>query len=232
MQNTNNIIEDNYGYEIPSLENTKKLLIMLHGYLSNGDDMIEITKLFSKLKDTYFVSLNAIKKDTQDSSRYYWFDLQDKIDEKIITEELQKSQNKIYDLIDFKYNQILNKIKKEKNFSNNNEEIETMLLGFSQGAITALDIACFSNIPITKVVAFSGIFSHIKEKTNILKEKKIKPQICLIHGKEDDVISYKYCEDAYRKLKRLNLTVEQHLINALGHSIDLKGIKIAENFLN
>ena len=48
-----------------------------------------------------------------------------------------------------------------------------------------------------------------------------KPNICLIHGKKDDVVPSRMMETSKLIFKENNFSIETHLIDNLGHSIDI-----------
>ena len=58
-----------------------------------------------------------------------------------------------------------------------------------------------------------------------------KPKICLIHGKEDEVVPKKMMESTEIVLKESDIDINTHLIKNLGHSINQEGLEIGQNFL-
>ena len=58
------------------------------------------------------------------------------------------------------------------------------------------------------------------------------PPILLINGDQDELIPIQEQEIAVKALKQENISVENHIVIGLGHSIDLEGIQLAQEFLS
>jgi phospholipase/carboxylesterase len=92
----------------------------------------------------------------------------------------------------------------------------TVLVGFSQGAMMALEAAaqCGDGVLAGRVVALSGRYSELPESV---------PQettLFLVHGKADPVIHYGFTVEAARHLLALGADVVADVIPFLGHEID------------
>ena len=55
--------------------------------------------------------------------------------------------------------------------------------------------------------------------------------ICLIHGEKDEVVPSRMMITSKSIFKENNFSIETHLIDNLGHSIDNKGLDIGQKFL-
>lgn len=191
----------------------KNLMIMLHGYGSNGDDLMALKPFFDRLlPDTYFYSPNGIEECELGVYGYQWFSLMDRTDE-AIQRELDTKGEKIKEMIEAKM--------KEVGVSHEN----TILLGFSQGTMLSMYLNLSSDVAFKAVLGFSGRLFLPKEVKN-----KTTP-ICLIHGKDDDVVPYSSLDLAKGQLDRLGIKVDTLGIENLAHSIDMEGINFAVNFL-
>jgi phospholipase/carboxylesterase len=91
----------------------------------------------------------------------------------------------------------------------------TALLGFSQGAAMALDVATGGDqpLPLSAVIGCSG-YPH----------RDWRPQaggtpVLLTHGLEDPVVSAEHCERLLALLQAAGIRVERHLFRG-GHGID------------
>ena len=56
--------------------------------------------------------------------------------------------------------------------------------------------------------------------------------ILLINGDQDELIPIQEQEIAVKALKQENISVESHVVIGLGHSINLEGIQMAQEFLS
>lgn len=92
----------------------------------------------------------------------------------------------------------------------------TAVVGFSQGAIMALEAAQAQAGLAARIVALSGRYAqlptHAPEKTTLH----------LIHGKSDPVIHYGHCVSAAERLVGLGGDVTADVIPFLGHEINEK----------
>jgi phospholipase/carboxylesterase len=79
--------------------------------------------------------------------------------------------------------------------------------------------------PFKAILGFSGRLFLPKDITNT------KTPICLIHGKDDDVVPYSSLDLAKGQLDRLGVKVDTLGIENLAHSIDMEGINFAVEFL-
>ena len=94
------------------------------------------------------------------------------------------------------------------------EPTATAIVGFSQGAIMALEAAQTEAGLVARVVALSGRYAqlptHAPEKTTLH----------LIHGKSDPVIHYGHCVSAAERLVGLGGDVTADVIPFLAHEIN------------
>jgi phospholipase/carboxylesterase len=89
----------------------------------------------------------------------------------------------------------------------------TALVGFSQGAIMALESTQLGSALAARVVALSGRFSSLPEAA---------PEGCtlhLIHGKQDSVIPYAHTVHAAERLVKLGADVTADVIPLVAHEI-------------
>jgi phospholipase/carboxylesterase len=101
----------------------------------------------------------------------------------------------------------------------------TALIGFSQGAIMALEGVKAEPYLASRVVAFNGRYATLPESAST------STTIHLIHGDIDGVIDVKYAFDASEKITELGGDVTLDVIDNLGHAIDDRSIQIALDHL-
>lgn len=98
-------------------------------------------------------------------------------------------------------------------------------VGFSQGAIIALQIAA-TREPPAAVVAFAGRLA-----TQITSDATRKPPILLSHGAQDAVIPEHEARQAFQAFKAAGYPVELRVRQGQGHSIDATQIEDMVTFL-
>ena len=192
------------------------LVILLHGIGADAFDLIPLAKYWAlTLKKTKFYSLHAPYPCKLTPSGKQWFDLEDRDQTRILKEiELVKPM-----IITF-----LKKKLKDYNL----QYKDLILVGFSQGTMVALNLTLTMKEEVKGVLGYSGGVILTKSgKIEIIS----KPNICLVHGKNDEVVPKKMMETTKIILKDNNIDVDTHLIENLGHSIDQKGLEIGQNFL-
>ena len=192
------------------------LVILLHGIGADAFDLIPLAKYWAlTLKKTKFYSLHAPYPCRLAPLGKQWFDLEDRDQTRILKEiELVKPM-----IITF-----LKKKLKDYNL----QYKDLILVGFSQGTMVALNLTLTMKEEVRGVLGYSGGVILTKSgKIEIIS----KPNICLVHGKNDEVVPKKMMETTKIILKDNNIDVDTHLIENLGHSIDQKGLEIGQNFL-
>ncbi|HEY3591860.1 MAG TPA: esterase [Buttiauxella sp.] len=101
----------------------------------------------------------------------------------------------------------------------------TALIGFSQGAIMALEGVKAEPELASRVVAFNGRYAQLPVSATT------STTIHLIHGDDDQVIDVKHAFEASEALTRAGGDVTLDVIDDLGHAIDERSIQIALDHL-
>jgi dienelactone hydrolase len=99
------------------------------------------------------------------------------------------------------------------------------LVGFSQGAATALYAGLHRQKRIAGVVAFSGALSGA---AHLLGEIASKPP--LVHGEEDNVVPFQSMANAKSALEAAGVKVRAVAGPGLGHAIDGAGDRTGRRF--
>jgi len=213
-------------YEYCQTKKPKYLVVFLHGYGANGQNLISLAQDFSEvINDGFFISPNAIEPwEGGFPNSYQWFSLyqiQSGNDQRKSLNQISdqiKNSNKI--LQDF-----LNLQLKKLNLNHSN----LILIGFSQGSMMANYQAMISQQKLAGVISYSG---KIIEPTSIGEKILSKTKTCLIHGKQDSVLDFSNFLDAKKILTNLQIPFEAHGLDNLDHAIDHRGIVIAKQFIN
>lgn len=193
----------------------KKLVVLLHGLGSDGNDLLGLAPFFQNSFPHYhFYAPNGVEKCDMSPFGYQWFSLKNR-DPDAMRQDMERTAQQILDIIEDKLNEL--KLTYE----------DLILIGFSQGTMMSLYLAFAYEFSVAAVVGFSGAFLPPE-----LIHNKQTP-VCLIHGRDDDVVSFSSMEDAKERLNKAGvMSVETHPITNLTHTIDLSGINYAKEFLN
>ena len=107
------------------------------------------------------------------------------------------------------------------------------LVGFSQGTMMSLHVGLRRAVPPVAIVGYSGIFV-LPEKAApdaIAGEIRSRPPVLLIHGTQDDLIPVQALLQSAQALAALEVPVEWHLSEGVGHGIDQEGLRHGGEFL-
>jgi phospholipase/carboxylesterase len=99
---------------------------------------------------------------------------------------------------------------------------DTVLIGFSQGAIMVLEAAvhCGSDPLAGRVVSFSGRFAQLPQTP------LAGATVFMVHGKGDPVMHYGYTVEAAQHLVALGADVVADVMPGLGHGIDAAALEL------
>lgn len=205
MQNVKRYLE---GQELESVSGeVKKLMILLHGIGSDGNDLIELVPYFQReIQDMHAISPNAIEDYDSAPFGFQWFSLRSR-EESIMLKEIERANNTLKDYI----NKQLDRFKLTPQ--------DLILAGFSQGGMLALHHALMRKEQLFAAICFSGAL--IIDETKI--QNKDTP-IIMVHGKYDNVVDVNYMQLSVQKLQSLGVKVKSHIVENLRHSIDLEAV--------
>lgn len=208
-------------YEYSDVKNPKYLVIFLHGYGANGENLIELAHEFKRaVPDAHFISPNAIEPwEGGFPHAYQWFSLSAGFERKslaVMGPNIKRANKILGSFIDVQLARF-------------NLTVENLfIVGFSQGAMMAMYQGFIKSKKPAGVIAFSGklIFPEMLGEQTLSR-----PNICLIHGEADSVVPFASFLEAKKLLEEQNLPFESHAIPHLDHSIDIHGIRMAQNFI-
>jgi phospholipase/carboxylesterase len=194
----------------------RQLAVLLHGWGADGPNLIDLADAFAPvLPDAQFIAPNAPFVCEVNPYGYQWFSLMDRQPQHMLA-----GARKAADIL----NHFLDEELKALSLDNS----KLILIGFSQGTMTALQVSLRRAPTIAAMVGFSGALIGAD---TLAKEITARPPVCLIHGEMDDVVPFASLKAAGEALKAHGVPVETHARPFLGHSIDMDGIKIAAEFL-
>ena len=192
------------------------LLLLLHGYGSNEEDLFSFA---SELPDHYYVISVRAPYDLQYGS-YAWYAIDFDADEKKFSDlnQARSSRDVIADFID----------ELVANYPIDTNNIT--LIGFSQGCILSYAVALSYPEKIQRVVAMSGYFNTEIAKDNFEKNNFSNLTFFASHGSVDQVVPV----DWARKAKPLldNLGIENvYKEYPIGHGISPQNFYDFKNWL-
>lgn len=206
------------GPMLPPLsgEAPKQVVVLLHGYGSDGSDLIALaTHWRDLLPDALFVSPNAPEGVPGNPHGYQWFALDlDRPDSRQTGLPLARPV-----VVEF-----LRALWAQTGLGAK----DTILAGFSQGAMMALHVGISLEEPVMGIIAFSGAFVPPE---GFADGNKARPPICLVHGDQDQVVDPQLSVEAAEMLRRAGYEVNFHLSPGIGHGISPDGLGFASAFI-
>jgi phospholipase/carboxylesterase len=190
-------------------------VVFLHGYGSNGDDLMGLAPLMAPpLPHIAFFGPNA-PRPTVFGMGYQWFsDAGGTFDDRTgIAEATTLLEDYLTTTVWGTHG-----ISPQK----------TVLVGFSQGTMTALFAAPRLKQKIAGVVGFSGRLMYAQE---LADGSGHRLPVLLAHGTDDDVVPATDSQRAQEALTALGFAVQTAFYPDLPHSIDMRGISDALRFI-
>jgi phospholipase/carboxylesterase len=208
-------------HEYGMTKSPKFLVIMLNGYGANGENLIELANEFQPIiQDAYFIAPNAIEPwEGGFPNSYQWFSLYAGVERNALDILAPKIKNA---------NQILLKFIEDQLARFNLSFENLILIGFSQGSMMSIYQGLIMPKKIAGIISFSG---KVVEPLSVGDEIISKPDICLIHGTHDSVLPFANFHEAQKILNQYQIPFEAHAIENLDHTIDIRAVRIAQNFI-
>jgi phospholipase/carboxylesterase len=200
----------------------RQLVVFLHGYGADGNDLIEIGRAWQPLMPhAAFVSPHAPEACGQAPMGRQWFPLTFRD-----PDERWRGVNKAAPILEA----FLDAGLKRRSLPPSS----LALVGFSQGTMMALHVGLRRSIAPLAIVGYSGLLvvPSQGDLTKVAPEIRSRPPILLVHGDRDDLIPVEALFLASSGLAALEIPVEWHLSAGVGHGIDQEGLRHGGEFLS
>lgn len=209
----------------------RHLIVLLHGYGSNGDDLIGLAPYFSQaLPDAAFYSPHAPEPwEGGMMGGRQWFSLVGYDPEAFRRNPetmagLEKAFLQGAERSAAVLNTFLDRILAEHKLTSRH----LALIGFSQGTMMALHTAPRRKDAIAGVVGFSGA---IVSGDRLAAEAVSRPPFLLVHGDADPVVPVEALGEVQKALQSARIPFQSRVVPDLQHGIDPTGAALAAQFL-
>ncbi len=199
----------------------RQLVVFLHGYGADGNDLIELGRAWQQLlPEAAFVSPNAPQPCGQAPTGREWFAMTFRD-----PDEHWIGVNAAAPVVE----RFLDAELKRRNLPPG----ALALVGFSQGTMMALHVGLRRPQGPAAIVGYSGIFvlPHQAKPDAVAPDIRSRPPVLLVHGDRDDLIPVQATFMTSQALAALAVPVEWHISSGIGHGIDGEGLRHGGEFL-
>jgi phospholipase/carboxylesterase len=194
----------------------RQLVILAHGYGSNGEDLIGLAPYWARvLPEAAFVSPNAPEPVPGFPGGHQWFPIT-RLDPREMAAGAARAARFLDRFIDAELSRY------------GLAPSACALVGFSQGTMMSLHVGLRRAEPLAAVVGFSGA---LVGADSLAAEVKSRPPVLLAHGDADDMVPVDALFAALDGLAAARTPARFHLTPGLGHSIAEDGLSLAGAFL-
>jgi phospholipase/carboxylesterase len=194
----------------------RHLVVFLHGYGADGNDLIGIGRQWSQLlPDAAFVSPHAPEPCGMSPMGKQWFALTFRD-----PDERWRGVNQARPALDAFLDAELAR--------HGLDDSQLSLVGFSQGTMMALHVGLRRKMAPASIVGYSGVLvgdEHLKA------EMTQAAPVLLVHGDEDEVIPPQALLMSAQGLGAAGVPVEWHMSQGIGHGIDPEGLMHGVSFI-
>lgn len=192
---------------LPKSKKPESLLILLHGYGSNGADLFSMKDQAIEVLGENIAILSpdapfACEMGMGEDYRQ-WFSLSDYSKDKL-DQGAKQAYPYVKDFILAQSTRLGLPLSK------------VVLAGFSQGCMMSLYTSLRLDEPLAAVIGWSGM---LLGEDKLDDELKSRPKIQLWHGDQDDVVPPQMTGVAEEILKKHGLDVQAYLIKGMGHGV-------------
>ena len=194
----------------------KNAVILCHGYGGDGKDISILAGYWrSYLPDTIFICPDAPEKCDASPSGFQWFDLMDQTPEQILSKSL---------VAEIELNKLIDEVKEKNSLSAN----QIVIGGFSQGCMISLQTGIKRKDKINSIIGYSG---KIIDTEHLGKNIASRPNIILMHGDMDQVVTIDGLLEAKEFFSKNNYEIETKIFKNCEHRIPTEGSSLGLQFI-
>ena len=211
----------NYNLDVTSILPISKnkphhAIVLCHGYGGDGKDISALAINWQRfLPDAIFLCPNAPEVCSINPQGYQWFDLNSEKEEAILEKSLV-AEEKLNTFID----QVLDNLQLEPN--------NLALVGFSQGCMISVQVGIKKKEQINCLIGYSGKVINQKHLSDNINSK---PQMFLMHGENDTIVSPTHLLEAKEYLKKQGINAKIKMFKKCEHRIPVEGSSLGLGFL-
>ena len=195
------------------------LMVLLHGYGADGDDLMGLANTMAPyFPDTVFVAPDAPEKCAGNAAGYQWFSVP-QVDGASEEDAVSGMMQSAVDLDAY-----LDTVMQEEGITPD----KTVVFGFSQGTMMALQVVPRRADPVAGIVGFSG---SLMLPDALRDEVVTKPPVMLLHGDKDEVVPPEALNKAEFALDTLGFEVYAFVMENAAHGIASDGLSVATGFM-
>jgi phospholipase/carboxylesterase len=205
----------------PRSGTARQLVVFLHGYGADGNDLIDIGRAWQGLlPDAAFVSPHAPRPCGQAPMGREWFPL------------TFRDSNERWTGVSAAAPQ-LNAFLDAELQRRNLPSTALALVGFSQGTMMALHVGLRRRESPAAIVGYSGmlVIPENIDPDRFAAEIVSRPPVLLVHGDQDQLIPVQALMHAAQGLSALDVPVQWHVSPGVAHGIDQEGLRHGGEFL-
>jgi phospholipase/carboxylesterase len=199
----------------------KQLVVFLHGYGADGNDLIDIGHAWRQfLPNAAFASPDAPEPCSEAPMGRQWFKI-DRSDPAARWNGVTSAAPVVHRFLD------------EEPKRHDLPSTALALIGFSQGTMMALHVGLRRATPPLAIVGYSGRLTAPNQTdfAGMRDEIISRPPVLLIHGDMDMVVPPDSLELSAKGLQTLGIDAETHMSHGIGHGIDQDGLQRGGVFL-
>ena len=194
----------------------KQIVLLLHGYGSNGADLIGLAPQWQRdLPDALFLAPNAPQRLGSISAGYQWWPLT-AFTPAALASGAASAAPAIDTFIDRKLDQY------------GLTDASLAIVGFSQGTMMALHVGLRRTHQVAAIVGYSGMLTGVHALSHL---PITKPPVLLVHGSADLVVPVAALHAAQSALEHLDIDITVHVSNGVGHTVDPVGVRMGGDFV-
>jgi phospholipase/carboxylesterase len=205
----------------PRSGQARQLVVFLHGYGADGNDLIDIGRLWqASLPNAAFVSPHAPRPCEQAPTGREWFPLTFRDPGERWTGVNSAAP-------------VLNAFLDAELARHSLPPSALALVGFSQGTMMSLHVGLRRPVAPAAIVGYSGLLALPEQvdPDRFAAEIRSRPPVLLVHGDQDPLIPVEALFHAAQGLAAIDVPTEWHISPGIGHSIDQEGLRQGGEFL-